>query len=412
MLPWHTGWKACATVDQEMPVNETMPVRRDVPMPVKYWSFAGLILTYRCSARCASCYLCCGPDAPVRESASPNGNQDAREGMTVDEALAHWRGLAQALPEESARVRGGPLRCRIHLTGGEPFGDWERLIELCERAGREDLPDGRLTDKAPLEKVETNAFWATGAKIVRERVSALIAAGMGKLVISADPYHQQYVPIERCRLAARVAEECFAREGLNGRRVQVRWRDWLDEGFDTDKMAPNERAELFGRHLRHRRERITGRAARLVETLPGCVPRKPASSFADNTCREALLRSRHVHVDPHGLLVPGTCAGIVLGQAGPQSIPQIWRRLDEEFRRPASEASIIARLVAQGPVGLLDQAQADGFVPKENGYVGKCHLCWEVRSFLFARQKPPGPDPWSLDASGQLGPSWIYRAVL
>ena len=32
------------------------------PMPVKYWSFAGLMLTYWCNARCASCYLRCGPE--------------------------------------------------------------------------------------------------------------------------------------------------------------------------------------------------------------------------------------------------------------------------------------------------------------------------------------------------------------
>ena len=33
------------------------------PMPVKHWTFAGLLLTYWCNARCASCYLCSSPSA-------------------------------------------------------------------------------------------------------------------------------------------------------------------------------------------------------------------------------------------------------------------------------------------------------------------------------------------------------------
>jgi len=73
--------------------------RRGDPMPVKYWSFAGLMLTYWCNASCASCYLCCGPERV--------------EEMSVDFALRLWGELIDACPHG----------CRIHLSGGEPFGD-------------------------------------------------------------------------------------------------------------------------------------------------------------------------------------------------------------------------------------------------------------------------------------------------
>ncbi|MHC4561463.1 MAG: hypothetical protein ACYS8X_01680, partial [Planctomycetota bacterium] len=75
-------------------------------MPVKYWSSAGLMLTQWCNASCASCYLGCDPHR--------------RDDMGVEEALALWRQL----------IAASPHGCRVHLTGGEPFGRWESLIAV------------------------------------------------------------------------------------------------------------------------------------------------------------------------------------------------------------------------------------------------------------------------------------------
>jgi hypothetical protein len=323
-------------------------------MPVKHWSFAGLILTYWCNAACRSCYLCCGP--PQR-----------REEMSPADALSYWRSLAAASPHG----------CRIHLSGGEPFGDWGRLIEVCRAAAGEGL--------GPLDKVETNAFWATDAAVVADRMRALDACGMRKLVISADPYHQQFVPIERCRLAARVAEQV-----LGGARVQVRWRDWLADGQDTDALGEPRRTELFARYAAAGRDRLNGRAA---QHLAANLPFRPVGEFADNPCRQSLLRSRHVHVDAAGRVIPGTCAGIVLGQAKAQSVAEVWRRLaDEHAARP-----IVGTLAERGPVGLLDEAVGHGFLPGQ-GYASKCHLCWDIRRWLVA-------GGLHLD---ELQPAWMY----
>lgn len=329
--------------------------RRDTPMPVKHWSFAGLMLTYWCNAACASCYLRCGPDR--------RGEGE----MTADQALGYWRSLVEASPHG----------CRIHLSGGEPFGDWPRLIEICQRAAAEKL--------GPLEKVETNAFWATDEAVVRDRLAALDAAGLGKLVISADPYHQQFVPIERCRLAARLAEEV-----LGPTRVLVRWRDWLADGCDTADMDAPRRAELFARYASGGRDRLGGRAA---EQIAPMLSSSPPASFADSSCREALLRSRHVHVDPAGRIMPGTCAGIVLATLGPASVTQAWQALAADHAgRP-----IVGTLATHGPVGLAEQAARAGFVPAP-AYAGKCHLCWDVRRWLAAA-----------GLHGQeLGPAWMY----
>jgi len=332
-----------------------MTPRRSEPMPVKYWSAAGLMLTYWCNARCASCHVRSGPQRG--------------EWMDVEQGLTWWEQLISASPHG----------CRVHVTGGEPFGDWPRLISLCRGAHRAGL--------GPLQAVETNAFWATEERIVRDRLGALDAAGMGKLSISADPYHQQYVPIERCRLAARVGQEV-----LGADRVQVRWGRWLDAGCDTGELAAAQREDLFRRYVPRGRVRWAGRAVRLL--APAWLV-KTVEELADMPCSEALLRSKHVHLDPSGLICPGTCVGIVLGHASAESIGGAWRRLAEDH----ADREVVGTLARCGPVGLLAAARRTGFVPAE-AYAGKCHLCWELRTHLANRR----------EAVGELGPGWVYRA--
>ena len=345
-------------------------------MPVKHWSFAGLLLTYWCNARCASCYVC----------SSPRADGD----MGVEAALAFWEGLAAASPHG----------CRIHIGGGEPFGRWEHLIELARRA--------KAAGLGPLQAVETNAFWAVDAATVRDRLAALDAAGMGRLTISTDPYHQQFVPIERVRLAGRLGEELLGRG-----RVRLRWRDWAENGFDTDTLSPAERRELFADFARRGRDRIAGRAA---ARLAGGLQLMPAGAFADTSCRQPLLRSRHVHIDGDGIICPGTCAGIILGRGdSAASIAEIWRALSAVFADTngsemarsagvagparAGEFELVSLLARSGPAALMNLAAGMGYQGRPEGYAARCHLCWDVRRWLFENGR----------FRDRLGPAIVYR---
>lgn len=327
-------------------------------MPVKYWSRAGLMLTDWCNAACASCYLSCSP---------------AETGwMDLDLAMTAWEGL----------VAASPHGCGVHLSGGEPFGRFDLLLALARSARREGL--------GPLESVETNAFWATGERDIRDRLGALDAAGMGRLAISADPFHQQFVPIERPRRLARIA-----RERLGPGRVRVRWEDWLADGFDLAGLDPHRRREVFADYLAGGRDRLNARAAdRLGPVLPG----QPVEHFEQRSCREALLRSKHVHVLPDGTVMPGVCAGIALGRVvrgRPGSVGELWRALAEDAdRRP-----VLGALLAGGPVALAQRTGPDGFQPDPAGYPSACALCWSVRKTRFRA----GHD------SGELAPSRLYR---
>lgn len=236
----------------------------------------------------------------------------------------------------------------------------------------------------PLESVETNAFWAEDDGLIRDRLLALDAAGMGRLAISADPFHQEFVPLERPRRLARLAGEI-----LGPQRVRVRWEDWLEDGEDLLDMEEARRRDIQAQWIALGRDRLNGRAA---ETMARYLPSRPPDDHA-GPCAATLLRGKHVHVHPDGSVFPGVCAGIVLGRAGEESMPAMWRRLvDDWSRRP-----ILGTLAEEGAVGLMYLAAAHGFRGRD-GYAGRCHLCYDVRGWLYGQGL----------YRDELGPAWVY----
>ena len=311
---------------------------------------AGLLVTDWCPARCRHCYVAAGPEG------------------------SRWMAPEAAAGHLAALARLGVGAAGVHVGGGEPFGDFERLLAIVRAA--------RQVGLGGVGYVETSGSWAAREGLVRERLAALAEAGMRQLAISADPYHQEFVPPERVRLLHAVAAEVLGPGGVRARR----WR-WLADPQDVAAMSEAEREALFRATLARYPERMTGRAAARLAAL---VERRPASSFAAERsatqdasdlggagCRAALLESGHVHVDPEGWVYPGTCAGIALGRATAA------RPLDEVVRAwRARPPPLAVGLAERGPRALADLAAAHGWRPDEAGYAGKCHWCWSLRRHL------------------------------
>ena len=346
-------------------------------MEVKYWTRAGLMLTDWCNAACACCYANCGPGR--------------RQWLSAEGAMKIWQSL----------INASPHGCRIHLTGGEPFGDFSLLLEICRL--------GRQRGLGPLESVETNGYWAENDDQIYAHLHALDEQGLGRLQISADPYHQQFVPIERPRRLAEVA-----RQVLGEARVRVRWEDWLAGGsnvsasgcecgtaapgcaeFRENRTAEGDRATpLLELYAAAGRDRLTGRAA---DKLAGLLPTRPAEAFDGDGCAGPLLRGRHVHISPTGEVWPATCVGITVGNALEEDVSEIWRRLSDSWR----QMSVVGPLSQRGPMGLMDAAVQSGFVGRPGGYATKCQLCFDLRRHLLQRRVTPW---WH-----ELAPASLYE---
>ncbi len=320
------------------------PAEPEAGAELAVWEFAGLLLTYWCNARCAFCYVNCGPD---------RGGE-----MRVETALALWQSL-----DRLAAAHGKTMR--IHLSGGEPFQDWVRLVSIIRAAREAGLT---LVDKA-----ETNAFWATEDGVTRSRLELLDALGVRRLVVSTDVFHQEFVPPERVRRCVEIGRAVFGPG-----RVIVRWWDFLQNPVETRRLDSAERERAFRAALARHKDRLAGRAA---EQLAPLLPSQPAEAFAGLHCAREVLQSRHVHIDPYGNIFPGTCAGIILGWAGQRAVADIWHELGAHWR----EHPVLAAVVAGGSYELLQRAKALGYEEWPGGYASKCHLCAHVRQFLFER---------------------------
>ncbi len=315
-------------------------------------SAAGLLLTYWCNARCEHCYELSGPQ---------------RGGwMSVEAARGHWAALK----------RLGAEAAGLHVGGGEPFGDFERLAAVV-RAAREAGLEG-------VGYVETNGFWATDDGLVRERLAELREAGMRQISISCDVFHQAFVDPAGPQRLWRVAREVLGEAGVRARR----WR-FLQSPRDLRKATAEEREAAYREAMAAHPERMTGRAAGRLARL---LPRWPGEKFREERCGDGLEEAGHVHVDPAGWVFPGTCAGILLGRADERT------GLDEVLARPAGEVRRV--LAARGPWGLREELGSPlGFKDEPDGYADKCHLCTSVRTFLFRTGK----------FAAELGPREVYE---
>jgi MoaA/NifB/PqqE/SkfB family radical SAM enzyme len=270
--------------------------------------------------------------------------------MAAETFISAWQSL-KSLAGDGAR---------IHVSGGEPFLYWEHLEELLNLAGKEKL--------GPIESVETNGFWAINDKIVRGRLKVLDELGMGRLRITCDPFHQEYVDIGLVRRLANTAIDMFGEE-----RVLVRWRQYLDEPVEMKGLSEAQLELRYIETLGEHPCRFLGRAA---GRLGGLMASKSIEQLASANCKSAFLGSKGVHIDPFGNVFSGTCSGIVLGNINERPLEEIWMRF-----HPTNE-EIIDTLFKAGPAGFLDKAVELGYKQAEI-YADKCHLCMSIRQFLL-----------------------------
>ncbi len=297
----------------------------------------GILLTYWCNAACANCYENC---SPLRDSIMPV--EDAKEYMSE-------------LKKLGCKGQG------FHFAGGEPFRNYRQLIKYFEAA--------KEVDMLPLGMIETNSFWCTNDELVEERLQEIKNFGITSMLFSCDIFHQEFVPIDRVRRGVNISRKILG-EG----KVNVRFWEFLNNPIATDGLTEVQKQDVFREQLKRGSERIHGRATKALSHL---VPRFPVDKFAGNSCAREILQSKHIHIDPYGNVFPLVCSGLILGNAKKQKLSRIYEEFDY-LSHP-----LMKILIEEGPVAITKEAEKYGFQLEKEGYASKCHLCFEVRRFLF-----------------------------
>jgi len=304
----------------------------------------GIMVNYRCTAACRHCLYACSPE---------------RDGgyMTVDTA----REVCGLMKKNGCTS--------VHIGGGEPFMDFDGLLEVIAAINSEGIA---------LEYVETNAYWADGREKVMERLKRLNDAGGDTLCISVDPYHAEYIPVSR---PLGLAEMC--REAGMGYFL---WQQQYVPGLSALDMSVKHSREEFEKALG--RDYILDTALRYGLNFGGRAlkiereygSKKSAEEWLSARPCRGLISTNHYHVDYKGNFIPPVCTGI--------RIPL--RELTGGL--PSGKYKIFEALYENGLEGLHYLAGGEGFRQRTDGYSSGCDLCFDMRRSLSERGKYPELD--------------------
>lgn len=267
----------------------------------------------------------------------------------------------------SAMQSAWPGSFQVHLTGGEPFLKFPLLLYATQIAAELKIPC----------YVETNAGWCVRDDLVASRFQQLRQAGLQAVLISCSPFHAVTIPPERTLRGITIAGEIFGRQN-----VIVYQPEWLDLliHFGTEHGTPLETytqtygKQQAGRFFWQGYGLIAG--GRSGYKLGHLVDRQVPEGFQGDSCHHEILYAHHSHLDLYGNFISGFCGGLKAGD---------WHRLTELIQdyKHGNYPTLIKILIDEGPFGLYKFAREQyEYHPLLEGYVGKCHLCVDVRAYL------------------------------
>ena len=338
---------------RSLPVDEVI-AQVGVSRAIGIKHVTGLIFTYRCTIACKHCLFGCNPGKP-----------DVC--MSIEDGVEFLRQL-----RSTDRV--------VHIAGGEAMMYYPRMLKICQIANEE----GKSA-----HFFETNASWCIDDDVTRRRYEELREAGLLGVLISADPYHQYFVPPESRLRAYKWAERIFGRENISAADLS------LEELYELRGIGRDE--ERLAEYSRGSGVKLVGSAG---EELAGFHSDRPLEALAEDgdwigrsmgrSCRQEFDSDEmwEIHIDPYGNIQ--TCCGIIIGDAREKPLIQ-WMK--QGFH---TDNELVRMVYEHGPYAYLELAVRHGYKARD-GYPQKCNLCWEVRKFL----RPHFPDTF--------GPAEIYE---
>jgi len=304
---------------------------------------SGVITNYNCTAECEHCMFASSPDCKK------------------DYITREMSGKVSEL-----LYRAGAYS--VHIGGGEPFMDFDGLCGLISALKKYGIY---------IDYIETNGYWAKDEAFARRRLEVLKRLGVETIMVSVDPYHIEYVPLERpLRLIELLREygfdyfvwqQKFLQRLLKLDISKTHTKEELEAVLGKDYLTETAREYGLG---------INGRALSFADKL---YEKKSYEHFATDEKCPSLTHPNHCHIDLYGKAVPSRCTGICAEAEDYLS-----------YDIDGDKYPVLSRLISGGTKELYEYAKKCGFTPARDGYPTRCAFCFDMRRYL--KQNNPSSD--------------------
>jgi hypothetical protein len=252
------------------------------------------------------------------------------------------------------------LNYGLHITGGEPFLNYNLLLKSIQIANEFQIPS---------LFVETNCYWCRNEESTKKTLNELKNIGLKGILISVNPFILEHVPFERTERAIRISKDIFGNNVIvyqkyyyhQFKSLEIKEKLSIEEylkQIDINKLQKH--VELF-------------KMGRTVYNLQNLYEKYPPHYFFDENCTPELVRPWHNHFDNYGNYMPGYCGGLSWGKI---------RNLDSLCNEgiDLEEFPILKSLIL-GNLKDLHSFAVENFNYQDltDGYISKCHLCLDIR---------------------------------
>ena len=322
---------------------------------MKTMDYSGVITNYVCTAACRHCMFASSPDRPkdfITEEMSEN--------------------IAKTLKKTGTTS--------VHIGGGEPFMNFQALCSLIKALSKNGIS---------IDYIETNAFWCKDDDFVKDRLETLRSLGVTSVMVSVDPFHIEFVPLERAIRLCVLLDQCDFDYFVWKERYL---RKFISIGLDrTRTYTKDELCTILGDDYIPRTAEeyglgMNGKALFIAEDL---FEIRPAEDWLSPAPCRSVTSTSHCHIDLYGNIVPPGCPGI-----SAEANDFLNTNFSEE------KYPVLSRLAHGGTSALYSYACENGFTPDKKGYPSRCSLCFSMRKYLN-----------SVRPSADLSPRCFYESM-
>jgi len=248
----------------------------------------------------------------------------------------------------------------VHIGGGEPLLKPDKILDILDAAQRSNID---------IEYIETNASWYKDEASAMTVLKELKDHGVHTLLISIDPYHNEYIPFWKVKA---LIQAC-SKAKMNVFPWLMEFWDDIDAMDDHSPHSLDEYSRSYGRDyslklLKRYGINMKGRALKSYNPI---MKRQSFEQILNDSKPCKLLSGiYHFHADLYGSFIPQSCPGF--------SIPlrELVHGADPDKYR------VFKSLETSGIRDFVELAIKEYEYKPKAEYAGKCDLCYDIRSYL------------------------------